>query len=78
MAIWSILAAPLIASVDLRNIRPDSKALLQNKGAIAINQDPLGIQGQRIYKVGKHTFIIYIAWSYSNISSNRNHYGPDL
>lgn len=51
MAIWSILAAPLLMSVDLRNIRPESKALLQNRGAIAINQDPLGIQGKRIARV---------------------------
>ena len=51
MAIWAIVAAPLLASVDLRNIRAESKALLQNKGAIAINQDPLGIQGQRVHKV---------------------------
>jgi len=53
MAIWAIVAAPLFASVDLRNIRPAAKALLQNKGAIAINQDPLGIQGRRVYKVSK-------------------------
>jgi len=51
MAIWAIVAAPLLASVDLQNIRPESKALLQNKGAIAVNQDPLGIQGQRVHKV---------------------------
>lgn len=51
MAIWSIIAAPLFMSVDLRSIRPESKALLLNKRAIAINQDPLGIQGRRIIKV---------------------------
>lgn len=51
MAIWAIVAAPLIASVDLRTIRPESKALLQNKATIAVNQDPLGIQGHRVYKV---------------------------
>lgn len=51
MAIWSILAAPLLISLDLSNVRPEAKALLQNKGAIAINQDSLGIQGQRISKV---------------------------
>ena len=39
-------------SVDLRTIRAESKALLQNKAAIAINQDPLGKQGKRIAKVG--------------------------
>jgi len=59
MAIWAIVAAPLIASVDLRTIRPESKALLQNKGAIAINQDPLGIQGRRVYKVNKILVFCY-------------------
>ena len=38
-------------SVDLRTIRAESKALLQNKAAIAINQDALGKQGKRIAKV---------------------------
>jgi len=51
MAIWSIIAAPLMISLDLSKVRAESKALLQNRGAIAINQDPLGIQGQRISKV---------------------------
>jgi alpha-N-acetylgalactosaminidase len=52
MAIWSILAAPLLMSVDLRSIRQESKDLLLNKRAIAINQDPLGFQGRRVSKVG--------------------------
>ena len=51
MAIWSILAAPLFMSVDLRTIRPEMKAILLNKNVIAINQDPLGIQGRRVYEV---------------------------
>lgn len=50
MAIWAILAAPLLMSVDLRTIRPEYKAILQNKKIIAIDQDKLGIQGRRIYK----------------------------
>lgn len=48
MAMWAIFAAPLIMSVDLRNIRQDSKDLLLNKRVIAVNQDKLGIAGQRI------------------------------
>lgn len=51
MALWAILAAPLLMSVDLRTIRPEYKAILQNKKIIAVDQDPLGIQGRRIYKV---------------------------
>lgn len=51
MALWAILAAPLFMSVDLRTIRPEYKAILQNKKIIAVDQDILGIQGRRIYKV---------------------------
>lgn len=50
MAMWAILAAPLLMSVDLRTIRPEYKAILQNRKIIAVDQDPLGIQGRRIYK----------------------------
>ena len=45
------MAAPLMMSVDLRTIRPEFKAILQNRKIIAVDQDPLGIQGRRIYKV---------------------------
>ncbi|XP_063866968.1 alpha-N-acetylgalactosaminidase-like isoform X4 [Scylla paramamosain] len=50
MAMWAIFAAPLLMSVDLRTIRPEYKAILQNRAVIAVNQDPLGLQGKRIYK----------------------------
>lgn len=48
MAIWSISASPLIMGNDLRNIPDDSKAILQNKDAIAVSQDPLGKMGIRL------------------------------
>jgi len=48
MAVWSVLAAPLLISTDLANISPQAKAILQNPRAIQINQDPLGIQGRRV------------------------------
>ncbi|KFP11347.1 Alpha-galactosidase A, partial [Egretta garzetta] len=50
MAMWTIMAAPLFMSNDLRHISPEAKWLLQNKEVIAINQDPLGKQGYRITK----------------------------
>ena len=53
MAMWAIFAAPLLMSVDLRTIRPEYKAILQNRKIIEVDQDPLGIQGRRIYKVHK-------------------------
>lgn len=48
MALWAISAAPLIMGNDLRNISAVSKAILQNKDAIAVDQDPLGKMGYRV------------------------------
>ncbi|CAG2220899.1 NAGA [Mytilus edulis] len=45
---WCIFAAPLLLANDLRSINNRSKALLINKRLLAINQDPLGIQGKPI------------------------------
>ncbi|KAL1502107.1 hypothetical protein ABEB36_007301 [Hypothenemus hampei] len=52
LAIWAILAAPLIMSVDLKNIDPKFRDLLLNKDVIAIDQDPLGIQGRLVMTRG--------------------------
>lgn len=51
MGMWAMMASPLFMSVDLRNVRPESKALLLNKNLLAINQDPLGKQGVRLWKI---------------------------
>ena len=48
MALWAVLASPLIMSNDLRTIRPEFQAILQNRNVIGINQDPLGHQGRRV------------------------------
>ncbi|KAH8396631.1 hypothetical protein KR215_001636, partial [Drosophila sulfurigaster] len=48
MAVWAVLAAPLIMSNDLAKVEPRVKAILQNRDVIAVNQDPLGIQGRRL------------------------------
>lgn len=44
---WAMLAAPLIAGNDLRNMSTDVKNVLTNKEVIAVNQDSLGVQGLR-------------------------------
>lgn len=49
MALWAILAAPLLMSVDLRSIRPEYKAILQNRKIIAVDQDPLGNSRHKIH-----------------------------
>ena len=48
MALWAVLASPLIMSNDLRTIRPEFQAILQNRNVIDINQDKLGHQGRRV------------------------------
>ena len=48
MAIWAVLAAPLYMTNDLRNITAWAKEILVNKEVIAVDQDPLGIQGYRV------------------------------
>ena len=49
---WCLLAAPLMAGNDLKNMTPEIKEILTNKEVIAVNQDPLGMQGRRVKKNG--------------------------
>ena len=44
-SIWCMLAAPLIAGNDLRNMSKETIEILTNKEVIAVDQDSLGIQG---------------------------------
>ena len=46
-ALWAMMAAPLITGTDITNLKPEVLAILGNKAIIAIDQDPLGIQGFR-------------------------------
>ncbi len=40
MSLWSLLAAPLIAGNDLRDMTDETKSILMNAEVIAIDQDP--------------------------------------
>ena len=46
---WCLLAAPLIAGNDLRDMDEATQEILLNSDAIAINQDKAGIQGSKVY-----------------------------
>ncbi len=50
MSFWSLLAAPLIAGNDIRNMPKETLEILTNKDVLAVNQDKLGIQGKRYIK----------------------------
>jgi alpha-galactosidase len=52
MSLWCILAAPLFAGNDLTQIKPKVLETLTNPEAIAIDQDPAGIQGHCARQVG--------------------------
>jgi alpha-galactosidase len=52
-SMWAIMAAPLIAGNDVRNMTPKIKAILLNKEVIAVDQDPLGKQGTKVWDDGK-------------------------
>jgi alpha-galactosidase len=52
-SMWAMLAAPLLAGNDLPNMKQEIKAILTNKDVIAIDQDRLGRQGERVYSDGE-------------------------
>jgi alpha-galactosidase len=47
-SLWCMMAAPLIAGNDLRSMSQATLHILSQKELVAIDQDPLGIQGFRI------------------------------
>jgi alpha-galactosidase len=51
-SLWAILAAPLMAGNDLRDMAPEIHDILTNKEVIAVNQDRLGREGRRVWKDG--------------------------
>jgi alpha-galactosidase len=51
-SLWAIMAAPLMAGNDIRSMSPEIREILTNKEVIAIDQDPLGQQGRRVWKDG--------------------------
>ena len=52
MTLWALLAAPLIAGNNLTEMNDDVKGILMNREVIAIDQDKLGKQGDRVYAEG--------------------------
>ncbi|QWT18344.1 glycoside hydrolase family 27 protein [Bacillus sp. NP157] len=51
-SLWSIMASPLLIGTDLRTIKPAALQILLNKEVIAVDQDPLGMQGKQVRDAG--------------------------
>jgi alpha-galactosidase len=52
MSLWCILAAPLLAGNDLTKMTKETLDILTNPEVIAVDQDPLGVQGHRVWVEG--------------------------
>lgn len=52
MSLWAMLAAPLLAGNDLSKMDDTTKSILMNKEVIAVDQDALGVQGDRVHATG--------------------------
>ena len=51
-SLWCMMAAPLILGNDITDMTPETLATITNREVIAIDQDPLGIQGLRLKTEG--------------------------
>jgi len=51
-SLWCMMAAPLMAGNDLRSMSKAAVETITNMEAIAVNQDPLGIQGKIVWTDG--------------------------
>jgi alpha-galactosidase len=78
MTMWSMLAAPLMAGNNLTEMSDDVRSILTNKEAIAIDQDKLGKQGDRVW-AGEETEIWArpladgsVAYAIFNLSTDRS------
>ena len=78
MTMWSMLAAPLMAGNNFTEMSDDVRSILTNKAVIAIDQDKLGHQADRIW-AGEETEIWSrpladgsVALAIYNVANNRN------
>jgi alpha-galactosidase len=53
-SMWVIMASPLLSGNDIRKMDAATKAILTNKEAVALNQDPLGKQGRVVATPGSN------------------------
>ena len=66
-ALWALLKSPLFIGADLRTLSREAKEILTAPEVIAVNQDPLGVAGDLIWKqgpleVGHLCFLVDASW----------------
>lgn len=53
LSMWSMLAAPLMVSDDLRTISASSRSALEDSEVLAVDQDPAGVQATLVSSEGE-------------------------
>ncbi|CAI9772171.1 unnamed protein product [Fraxinus pennsylvanica] len=51
-SIWALMKSPLLIGCDVRNMNAETFEILSNEEVIAVNQDPLGVQGRKVLAYG--------------------------
>ncbi|KAK9682040.1 hypothetical protein RND81_10G046300 [Saponaria officinalis] len=51
-SVWALMKSPLLIGCDVRNMTAETREIIANKEVIAVNQDPLGVQGRKIHAYG--------------------------
>jgi hypothetical protein len=51
-ALWCLLKSPLFIGADLRKLSKSALEILTASEVIAVNQDPLGVAGDLVWKEG--------------------------
>jgi alpha-galactosidase len=51
-SLWAVMAAPLLIGSDLRQASAETLRILRNREVIAVDQDPLGLQGRPVRSGG--------------------------
>ena len=80
-SLWALMAAPLIAGNDLRDMDQATKDILLNQEVIAVDQDPLGTQGKPISETTQQEIWSKQLWgdrTYAVILFNRDTDAADI
>ncbi|XP_031281754.1 alpha-galactosidase-like [Pistacia vera] len=51
-SIWALAKAPFILGCDICSMDEDTLEVITNKEVISVNQDKLGVQGEKVKKTG--------------------------
>ncbi|CAI9273236.1 unnamed protein product [Lactuca saligna] len=86
-SIWALAKAPLLVGCDIRSMSNETYEILTNKEVIAVNQDPLGVQGKKVKKDGDlevwagplaHNKVVVILWNRGGSTSEITAYWSDI